>query len=99
MLRFADHTWTLAEYASLVFLHLRKKCVSRVDQFSDASNSTDHLRQTPGGDNISCMYETIEMLSALLYLHSHLIIHLHVEDICDKIERILIVLNFGVEAG
>ena len=34
----------------------------------------------------------------LFYLFSHVIVAVKVEDVCDKIEGILVVLDFGVQA-
>lgn len=39
------------------------------------------------------------MPSSLLDLLSHVIVDFHVEDIRDEVERILVVLDLGVEAG
>ena len=39
------------------------------------------------------------MSGALLYLLTHLIVDLHVKDIGNEVERILVVLNFGIETG
>lgn len=60
--------------------------------------SSHHLGQTPSRDHVSCMNESVEMPCALLDLFSHVVVHLHVEDVCDKVESILIVVNFGVES-
>ena len=39
------------------------------------------------------------MSRGLFYLFPHVIVAVEVEDICDKIEGILVVLDFGVEPG
>ena len=39
------------------------------------------------------------MAGGLLDRFPHVIFAVEVEDVCDKVEGILIVLNFGVEAG
>lgn len=44
------------------------------------------------------MHQTVQVASALLDLFSHIIIDLHVEDVRDKVQCILIVLNFGVQS-
>ena len=43
------------------------------------------------------MHQSIKMACALLDLLTHLIIDVHVEDIGHEIERVLVVLHFGVE--
>jgi hypothetical protein len=58
-----------------------------------------HLRQTPRRDNVPRMYQAIQMPCRLLYLFPHVIVTLKVEDICNKVERVLVVLDFGIEAG
>ncbi len=45
------------------------------------------------------MHETIQMPSGLFYLIAHLVVDLHVEDIGDEIESILVVLNLRVKSG
>lgn len=45
------------------------------------------------------MNQPIEMTSGLLNLLAHVIIAIKVEDIGDKVEGILIILDVGVEAG
>ena len=98
MLRLADYTWTFAEDALFVFFHL---CVA----VSDGTHSNKlegfiyHLGQSPRSDDIPCMHQAIEMSCALLYLLAHIVVHLHIEDIRNEVERILIVLDFSVEAS
>jgi hypothetical protein len=45
------------------------------------------------------MHESVEMSGALLYLLTHFIVHFHVEDICYKVESVLVVLHFRVESS
>jgi hypothetical protein len=45
------------------------------------------------------MYEAVEVARRLLNRLPHLVVTIQVEDICDEVEGILIVLNFGVQAG
>jgi hypothetical protein len=43
------------------------------------------------------MHQTIQMPRRLFYLFPHVIVTVEVEDICNKVERILVVLDFGVQ--
>lgn len=43
------------------------------------------------------MHKTVEMPRALLDLFAHVVVDLHIEDICDEIQGILVVLYFRVE--
>lgn len=45
------------------------------------------------------MDQSVKMTSALLDLLSHIVIDLHVEDVCNEVKCILIVLNLGVQTG
>lgn len=45
------------------------------------------------------MNQTVEMPRRFLYRFPHIIIAIEVEHICNQIERVLIVLNLGVQAG
>lgn len=45
------------------------------------------------------MHQPVEMTSRFLYLLAHVIIAIKVEDVGDKVESILVVLDVGVEAG
>lgn len=45
------------------------------------------------------MHQAVEMSGRLLDLLSHVIVAIKVEDVGDQVQSILIVLNFGVEAG
>jgi hypothetical protein len=58
-----------------------------------------HLRQTPGRNDVSSMHQSVQMSSTLLNLLAHIIVDLHVENIGDEIESILIVLYFRVKAS
>ena len=44
------------------------------------------------------MHQTIQMTGRLLDLLPHLIVTVQIEDIGDKVEGVLVVLNIGVEA-
>jgi hypothetical protein len=60
---------------------------------------THHLRKTSSRDDVAGVDETVEVTGGLLDLLAHVVFAVEVEDICDKIEGVLVVLNFGVEAG
>ena len=45
------------------------------------------------------MYQTIKMPCRLLDLVSHLIVTVKVEDICNHVQRILVILNIRIQAG
>lgn len=55
-----------------------------------------HLGQTPSRHDIAGMYEAIEMTGRLLYGFSHVIIAVEIKDIGDKVESILVILDFGI---
>jgi hypothetical protein len=42
--------------------------------------------------------QAIEMPCTLLDLLAHVVVHLHVEDICDQVQRVLVVLDLRIEA-
>lgn len=45
------------------------------------------------------MYKAVKVSSALFNLLTHVIVDLHVEDVGNEIQCILVILDFGVEAG
>lgn len=45
------------------------------------------------------MHQTVQMPRALLDLLAHVVVDLHIEDIGDEVQRILVILHFGVQAG
>ena len=58
-----------------------------------------HLRKTPSRDDVAGVYEAVEVPGRLLDLFAHLVFAVEVEDICDEIKCVLIILHFSVEAG
>lgn len=58
---------------------------------------TYHLCQTPSRDDVSGVDKAVQVAGRLLDGLAHVIVAVKVEDIGDQVERILIVLNFGVE--
>lgn len=58
-----------------------------------------HLRQTSSRDDIPRMHKAVEMPCALLDLLAHVVVDLHVEDVGDEVQGILIVLHFRVQAS
>ena len=57
-----------------------------------------HLCQTPSCDNVSRVYQTVQMPRRLLNLLPHVVVAVEVEDVRYEIECILVVLDFRVEA-
>lgn len=45
------------------------------------------------------MDHSVEVSSGLLNLFTHLIVAVEVEDICDEVEGVLVVVDFGVETS
>jgi len=60
---------------------------------------THHLRKTPSRDHITRMHKPVQMPRALLDLLAHVIVHLHVEDVRNEVQCILIILHFRVKAS
>lgn len=60
---------------------------------------TYHLRQTPRRNDISSMNQTVKMSRGLLDVLPHLIIAIEIEHIRHEIQRILVVLDLGVETS
>jgi hypothetical protein len=64
-----------------------------------SASQTHHLCESSGGHDVSGMHKSVEMPRRLLDLLPHVIVDFHVENIGDQVERILVVLDFRVEAG
>ncbi len=45
------------------------------------------------------MHETVQMPRCFLNLLSHIVVHLHIEDIGHEVKRVLVVLDLRVKAG
>ena len=60
-------------------------------------NATYHLRQPPSSDDVSGMHKTVQVPCTLLNLLAHIVVHVHIEDVRDDIQGILIVLYFGIQ--
>lgn len=60
--------------------------------------ATYHLRQASRRNNVSRVDQTVEMPRTLLNLLPHVVIHLHVKHIGDKVQRILVILDFSIQA-
>ena len=58
---------------------------------------TYHLCQTPSRDNVSSVDKAVKVAGRLLDGLAHVIVAVEIEDVCDQVERILIVLDFGVK--
>lgn len=59
---------------------------------------TYHLCQTPSRDNVASVDKAVKVAGRLLDGLAHVIVTIEVEDVGDQVERILIVLDFGVQA-
>ena len=57
-----------------------------------------HLCQAPRRDDVARVDETIQMPGRLFYRLAHLVVAIEVEDVRNEVERILVVLDLGVEA-
>jgi hypothetical protein len=44
------------------------------------------------------MHQAVQVTRRLLYLLPHVIVAVEVEDVCDEVERVLVVLNFSIKA-
>lgn len=82
----------------------RLSCISPTDpgQYSPyilLTMSTYHLSQASRRDDISGVHQSIEMPRRLLDRLPHLIITIQVKHIGDQIQRILVILNFGVQTS
>ena len=60
---------------------------------------TYHLCQTPSRDNVSGVDKAVKVAGRLLDGLAHVIVAVEVEYICDEVERVLVVLNFGVQTS
>ena len=58
-----------------------------------------HLRQTSSSDYVASMNETIKVARRLLNGLSHVILAIKVEDICDQIQCMLVIVHFGLQAS
>ena len=63
------------------------------------AGETHHLCQTPRRHDVSRMHEAVEMPCCFLNLLSHIVVHLHIEDIGHEVKRVLVVLDLRVKAG
>lgn len=63
------------------------------------SGKTHHLCETSSRHDVTCMHESVEVSGTLLNLLTHVVVDLHVKDIGHQIKRVLVVLNFRVEAS
>lgn len=58
-----------------------------------------HFRQPSCRDDVSSMYKPVQMPRRLLDLLPHIVVDFHIEDICDEIQRILVILHLCVETS
>jgi hypothetical protein len=64
-----------------------------------ANGVTYHLRKPTGSDNVTRMNQAIQMPRRLFNLFSLVVVAVQVEHVCDKVERILVILDLGIQAG
>ena len=55
-----------------------------------------HLGKTACSDDVASVDHSVEVASRLLDLFAHFIVAVEVEDVCDEVECVLIVVDFGV---
>ncbi|KAI4141541.1 MAG: hypothetical protein LQ341_003499 [Variospora aurantia] len=60
---------------------------------------TYHFAQSSRGGDVARVHQSVEVAGRLLDLLPHVVIAVKVEDIGDKVEGVLVVLDVGVEAG
>ena len=60
---------------------------------------TYHLCQASCCSNVSSVHKAIKMSGRLFYRFSHLIIAVEIKDIGHKIQRILVVLDIGIQSS
>src|SRR5690606_2024445 len=59
---------------------------------------THHLAQAPTGNDISRMHQTVKMPCTLVDLFPHFILAIHIKNIRHKIQRMVVVENFVLQA-
>ena len=57
-----------------------------------------HLGQTPSCDYVSRVHQAVQVPRRLLNLLPHVVVAVKVEHVSNEVERILVVLDLGVEA-
>lgn len=94
-LSLAHDAGTLAKVC--LFELLKLYCVSSVPSLFHRISY--HFGQTPGRHNVPRMYQAIQVPCRLFNGFPHVIVAVEVEYICDEVERVLVVLNFGVQTS
>ena len=56
-----------------------------------------HLGKPASRRYVACVNEAVQVTSRLLDLFAHIVVAVQIEDVGDKVESILVVLNFCVE--
>lgn len=64
-------------------------CVRRQDTY--------HLCQTSSRDNVPSVHQTVQMPRRFFNLFPHIIVAVKVEDVGYKVQRILVVLDLGIQ--
>ena len=93
----AENTRAFPKVALFVLVELQRE--SGRHQIAKISESSHHLRQTSRGDNVARVNKAVEMAGRLFDCFAHVVFTVKVEDVCDEIESILVVLNLGVETS
>jgi hypothetical protein len=57
-----------------------------------------HLRQAPSRDYVPRVHKAVQMPRRLLNRFPHVVVAVKVKDIGDQVERVLVVLDLGVQA-
>jgi hypothetical protein len=58
---------------------------------------THHLRQTAGRDNVPGVDEAVQVPGRFFYRLAHLVVAVEIEDVGHEVQRILVVLDLGIE--
>jgi hypothetical protein len=91
----AEYAWAFAEVGAFVLVDLGE-LLARVRRRLLVAY---HFRQTSSSDDVASVYKAVEVAGRFLDLFAHVIFTVEVEDIRHKVERVLIVLDLGVEAS
>ena len=92
----AEDAWAFAEVVLLIFFQLSIS-VSNPSKIVEMRLQY-HFCQTSSSDNVSCVDKTVQMSCRLFYLRPHFIIAIDVEYVGNEIKRMIVVLDFLIEA-
>jgi hypothetical protein len=94
--RAAEHTRTAAKVAFLIFIELLGVSAR---QIRGSAEELYHLLQPPSGNDVPRVHEPVQVPRGFLNLVSYIVVAIEFEDVCDEVKGILVVLDFGLEAG